>query len=118
MSRWYGSVQNRISEGCAQPTPEVGMGVTEMLWSDRSPYIIVEVKDERHITVEPLGWKRTDNNGFSEWQEYEYFRREDAPKVRLFKTKEGRWRERIGRNGLGDNTFVIGYAERYYDPSF
>lgn len=117
MSRWYGSLQNRLAESSAMPAPQVGMGVTEMCWSDRHPYEIVAVKDARHITVRPLGHKRIDENGFSESQEYEYFSQPDAPTLNLFLTKQGRWRERIGRS-LGATCFYVGFAEEYYDFSF
>ena len=115
---WYGSVQNRIYENSKGKEPQVGMGVTEMLWSDRHPWEIIEVKDERHIVVRELDWKRVDGGGFSEAQEYEYSSNPDNRTARLFRTKKGQWRERIGKNGLGCTVFVIGVAERYYDFSF
>lgn len=114
---WFGSLQNRLEERARMPEPEVGMGVTEMCWSDRHPYEVVEIKDERHIVVRALDSKRIDNNGFSESQEYEYTSNTNNPVITLFKTKNGEWRERIGRT-LGCNRFVIGYAEKYYDFSF
>lgn len=116
-TRWYGSLQNRLMEDSAMPKPEVGMGVTEMLWSDRSPYEIVEVKDDRHVLIRALDYKRIDNNGFSECQEYEYYPNENNPVTMIFLTKKGEWRERIGRR-LGSTRFVIGFAEKYYDPCF
>ena len=115
---WYGSLQNRLAERTIQPEPEVGMGVTEMMWSDREPWEIIEVIDERHIVIRALDSKRIDNRGLSECQDYEYFSNENNRTARLFKTKKGQWRERIGRNGLGDTKFVIGYADKYWDPSF
>ena len=118
MNKWYGSLQNRILENSAMPKPEVGMGVTECLWSDRNPYEIVEVKDDRHLMIRALDWKRIDEGGFSEAQEYEYFSNEDNPVIQIFLTKQGQWRQRLGRNGLGCNRFAVGYAERYYDFTF
>lgn len=96
--KWYGSLTNRIEESCTSPEPVVGMGVTEYCWSDRHPYEIIEVIDSRHIVVRRLDHKRIDHNGMSECQDYEYFSNEKYPGIKLFKTKEGRWRERIGRN--------------------
>jgi len=100
------------------PKPEVGMGVTECFYSDREPYEVVEVMDDRHIKVRRMDYKRVDEGGFSEMQEYEYFSNENYPTVTLFLTKKGQWRERIGKNGLGHNCFMVGKAERYYDFSF
>ena len=116
-NRWCGSLQNRLAEMTKQPKPEIGMFATEMLWSDRKPYEIVAIKDERHITVRGLDWKRTDHNGISESQEYEYTSNPENHKCELFLTKNGRWVERIDRH-YGCTTFVLGFAERYYDPSF
>lgn len=115
---WFGSLQNRLEERMEMPEPRVGMGVTEMMWSDRAPYEITEVIDERHLRIRKLDWTRIDNNGFSESQEYEYSTNENNLEIMIFKTKQGQWRERLGRNGLGCNRFVIGRAERYYDPCF
>ena len=118
MSRvWYGSLQNRIEERAKMQGPKIGMGVTEMCYSDRHPYEIIEIKDARHITVRALDSKRIDNNGFSESQEYEYTSNPNNQCVSLFKTKKGDWREKIGRT-LGCEKYVIGYAEEYYDFSF
>ena len=112
--RWYGSLQNRLEENCKGLKPEVGMGVTEMLWSDREPWEIVAVKDERHITVRRM--KAKCKNWFAgDWEEATPD--ENGSLAELFKTKKGQWRERIGRS-LGCTVFVIGYAEKYEDPSF
>lgn len=120
MAVWYGSLNNRLMERSTnQPIPQVGMGVTETLWSDRCPYEIVSVEDERHITVRPLGYKRIDNNGMSEVQEYEYFSEPERSTIRLFRAKDGRWVRRYGKNGVDRSSgWIIGFAERYYDPSF
>ena len=57
---WYGSLNNRLAERCAQPKPEIGMGVTEMLWSDTQAFEIVAIKDEKHITVRRMKAKCID----------------------------------------------------------
>ena len=115
---WYGSFQNRLAENCKQPKPEVGMGVTEYCWSDRHAYEITEVIDDRHIIIRRLDYKRIDNNGMSECQDYEYTSNPDNHSIKLFLTKQGQWKERIGSHSLGCNTFGIGRAEEYYDFSF
>ena len=117
--KWYGSLNNRIMENCRGDKPEVGMGVTECMWSDRHPYEIVEVIDDRHIKIRALDYKRTDHNGFSEVQEYEYTSNPNAHVFTLYKAKDGRWVRRVGRNGVDRSSgWVIGFAERYYDFSF
>lgn len=52
MSKWYGSLQNRLEEDKQfTPTIEVGTGMTEYGWSDRHAYEVIEVKDQKHVTV-------------------------------------------------------------------
>lgn len=119
MGQWYGSIDNRIMERSAGDKPVVGMGVTQCLWSDRVPWEIIEVKDDRHLSIRQLGYRRVDDNGFSECQEYEYYQDEALPVSRLFKDKNGRWVERIGKNGVDRSSgWYIGKAERYYDFTF
>lgn len=91
MSKWYGSLTNRIEEGC-QFAKEitVGMGMTEYLWSDRHAYEVVDVKDQEHVFVRQYRAIRIDNNGMSECQEYKFEHNEDAPIFELEKRK-GCW---------------------------
>ncbi len=53
MSRkWYGSLNNRVDENrmfCDEI--KVGTGMTEYSWSDRHAYEVVEVRDQKHVTV-------------------------------------------------------------------
>ena len=119
MSRWYGSINNRIMESSAGDMPVVGMGVTECMWSDRDPYEIVEVQDARHIIIRRLDARRIDNNGMSECQEYEYTSNPDNMAIRLYKANDGRWVRRVGKNGVDRSSgWYVGYAEKYRDPSF
>lgn len=46
MSKWYGSLDNRLMENSLQPVPEIGMGATVTLWSDKHAYTIIEVSNE------------------------------------------------------------------------
>lgn len=114
--RFYGNLNNRFLENCKGATPEVGMGVTECMWSDRNPYEIIAVKDDRHITIRRLDYKRTDKGGFSECQEYEYYSNERYTPIELFKNNKGRWVRRVGVRGVDNSSgWYIGRAERYYD---
>lgn len=113
----FGSVFNRTLEYAEGKTPEVGMGATECGWSDRHAYEVIEVIDDRHIIVRRLDAKRTDNNGVSDSQDYEFTSNPNNHTCKLFLTKQGRWRERIGRR-LGCNGWLVGKAMEYYDYSF
>ena len=112
----YGNVINRVMEQSKTPEIVVGMGATECLWSDRHAYEVIAVQDEKHITVRRLNASLKPGTTWLD-QEYEYSSNPDNPPVHLYKTPKG-WRERFGRNSLGDNIFVIGRADEYYDPSF
>lgn len=118
MSRiWYGSITNRIDEGHTFTDKiEVGTGVTEMCYSDRHPYEVVEIIDKRHLMIRRMNSKRIDNNGQSECQEYEYSSNLNATPIKIFKSKTG-WREQRGRK-LGSTRYAVGFMEEYYDPCF
>ena len=51
----YGSLQNRLEEGHQWVEEiKVGTGITEYQWSDRTPYEVVEVIDQKHIAVREM----------------------------------------------------------------
>ena len=110
--RWYGSLQNRIEEVTRNPKPTVGMGATELMYSDRNAWEIVAVKDDRHITVRRM--KAKCKNWFA--GDWEVEPDEKGYTTELFLTKKGQWRQRYGKR-LG-NVFRIGYADEYRDPEF
>lgn len=116
-----------------QPDPVVGMGATILCWSDRHAATIVKVK-MRLINKRGWTWQivvqqdhavRTDRNGQSESQSYDYFPcKTNATKEYIFDGKQ--WREcsrsikgqlRVLPKGQG-NGLMIGIREEYYDPSF
>ena len=114
------------------PKPEVGMGVTELLWSDRDPWEVIEVVNDKKIRIRELGYKRTDNDGISEHQEYEFFPNPDGD-VKTLVLRNGKWRDLkkkyvndangklvlVETRSLGRGSqWLIGSAERYFDPSF
>ena len=112
-----------------QPEPEVGMGATLLSWTDRYAATIVKVwrmpkKGTIHLVVRQDHSIRTDNNGLSESQKYEF-----APNPRgyghTFRLgRSGRWEEIAYSEhtkrwhmikGLG---LRIGEREEYRDPTF
>ncbi|NCC68757.1 MAG: hypothetical protein EOM14_11305 [Clostridia bacterium] len=94
--KYYGSLQNRMMEQCAAVSPVIGMGATELCYSDRHAFEVTAIKDERHITVKSV---------------------RDGYEVNLFLTKQGAWREKYADSSLG-NTFNLGHSSEYSDPSF
>lgn len=84
----YGSINNRLEENkmfCNEIA--VGTGVTEYYWSDRHPYEVVEVMDQKHVKVRELGHKPTSIGGFL--NEWELFSDENKPIKML--TKRGKY---------------------------
>lgn len=68
-NRWYGSLQNRLEENrqfCDEIT--VGMGVTEYMYSDRHPYEVVEVIDQKHIKIRRLDHKPIGEAYSNDWE--------------------------------------------------
>lgn len=97
-------------------TPEVGMGVTKYVGSDRYPYTVVEVITPKKIVVQADNYVRTDKNGQSESQEYTYTPNTDAERITITKRKNGRWvRQKESSNSIG---YGIGHRRAYQDPSY
>ena len=68
-SKWYGNIMNRMEEGkmfCDEI--KVGTGMTEYYWSDRHAYEVVEVKDQKHITVRELAHKHVGEAFENKWE--------------------------------------------------
>jgi len=115
LGRTTGSLVNYIMSGRSALCPEVGMGATELWWSDRHAYTIVEVSgDKKRIVVQRDIAKRIDRNGFSESQTYEFTPDPTATRVVVTLRKNGRWVVR----GTRHTTFAIGFRQEYYDYSF
>ncbi len=81
----YGSLDNRFEEGKTYGEIKVGTGVTEMCYSDRHAYEVVEVIDEKHLLIRRCKATRIDNNGMSDSQSYRY---EVEPYEEKFITEE------------------------------
>lgn len=84
MSRvWYGSLNNRLEENkmfCKEI--EVGMGVTEYFYSDRQAYEVVEVKDQKHVSIRKYDHKPAGEPMSNDW---ELVSNKDNPVINLVK---------------------------------
>lgn len=84
MSRvWYGSLNNRLEENkmfCK--TIEVGMGVTEYFYSDRRAYEVIEVKDQKHVSIREYDHKLAGEPMSNDW---ELVSNENNPIINLVK---------------------------------
>lgn len=108
-----------------QPVPFIGMGATVLGWTDRHAATVVEViEGGKYIGVQQDKATRTDKNGMSENQEYEYAPNPTAS-VQYFKQeKDGRW-SKVSKNPetgrfkkTGCYGLRIGVRDEYYDYSF
>lgn len=95
---------------------KVGIGATEIVGSDRYPYTVVEVLSDKKIVVQADDYKRTDKNGMSESQTYEYTPNPNSLRVVVTLRKNGRW-VREGESGKGRG-FAIGHRDAHQDPHF
>jgi hypothetical protein len=107
------SLINMVMAGNNNPVPEVGMGATKIMWTDRHPFTVVEVVNERRLVLQADKYFRTDGGGMSDSQEYAYQSDPDGVKVEVTKRKDGSWRVRGG-----DQLFSIGERSAHFDYNF
>lgn len=119
-----GSLMNHIYSRVTNPQPEVGMGVTICMWSDRHAGTIVAIEKDILVVADD-DVKRIDSNGISESQEYKYTTNPNNRKTYWKKDKSGKYCEyymnrdtnRYNKCGTGCH-LGIGYRQEYYDFSF
>lgn len=115
-----GSLFNYLMSGKSGVVPEVGMGATILCWTDRHAATIVEVKGTLKrpiIGVQRDIATRTDGNGMSDSQSYDYVPDTNA-KVEYFTLrKDGTW-VRDGETLKGGQRIALGYRKAYHDFSF
>ena len=136
----YGSIINRLSESCSafplNYEVKVGLGGTEYMWSDRKPYTVCVVhnnwknKGYEIIGVQADDYKRIDENGMSEDQDYEFTPNIENTvhylKSQKVQTKNGimkfyqpvRWNNKTNRWNIGGTPVTLGHRKAYYDFSF
>lgn len=116
------SVNNWMMSGSkGQPTPEVGMGITLLHWTDRSAGTITRVElfksGPRTGQVRAFWFKedkaiRIDNNKMSESQEYRFEPQPDARERQARQKKNGAWCE------VRSSQIALGHRSAYHDYSF
>lgn len=114
----YGSLQNMVMANANAKIPEVGMGATEVLYTDRHAGTIVEVS----ASGTRLVWQRdiatrTDERGMTDAQSYTYEPDPTARREIFTLRKNGRWVSQ-GSSMKGGRRLVIGVRNEYYDYSF
>ncbi|MCK9567518.1 hypothetical protein M0R72_01050 [Candidatus Pacearchaeota archaeon] len=98
--------------------PVVGMGVTGLGYTDRYPYTVIEVIDDKTLRIQEDKATRTDTNGMSESQSYDY---EADPKGKILTIvlrKNGQWHVKIPKVVPEATRFQVGVRRKYHDYSF
>lgn len=107
--KMYGNLMNRFMETKQEIIPEVGMGATELSWSDRNPYTIIEIISKNRIKVQSDNAKHI---GEPYTQDWEITPNPNGQIETLIQTKNG-WKVL-----KGCTKFIIGTRQKYYDYSF
>ena len=105
------SLNNWLLSGTkGQPKPEVGMGATILMWTDRHACTIVKVtRTQVHVQEDKA--IRTDNLGMSDFQSYRYERNPEAGVLIFRLRKNGAYKGPGGQ-------LRIGQRDAYHDYSF
>ena len=119
----YGSLQNLVYANARSEDadPKVGTGVTEIMYSDRHAYTVVEAPERfpvgARIVVQRDKATRTDKNGMSDAQSWRFEQDTEGPRVTLSLRKNGRWVP-VGQGLNSGGRWLVGVRMEHYDFSF
>ena len=121
----YGSLTNLIAATYVQDSePKIGMGCTELAWSDRNPYEIVDIEYNRAgkavalevremaVMADPTKDNRMGHQNWVITSNLVGCRKT----LKLRKGRKAGWYSY--RDGEWGSKFMLGHAEHYYDWSF
>lgn len=129
----YGTETNSLVNGLysrmtnGAPVPEVGMGVTMLGWTDRNPGTIVAIEyfkngNIKYITVANDAYKVVEGSVADGSAVYEI-----TPNFygagNLYKPKKNGgyvsvYKDYDGKMVAGSGSMIVGFREKYVDPSF
>ena len=102
----------------ATKTPAVGDGVSICYWSDRHAGTIIHVSPSgKRIVVQRDVAIRTDSNGMSDDQRYEYLRNTKGATYTFTLRKNGRWVQ-VGEEMRDGTSCLTSGRYEFYDYSF
>lgn len=88
MSKWYGSLNNRLEEGKMYSEEiKVGTPATEYFWSDSHAYEVIEVYSQEHVVLRQF--KAVCVGGFAS-NNWDLVSDENQPTIEL-KKRYGKW---------------------------
>lgn len=109
-----GSLINMLADSSVPTVPEVGQGATLIYWTDRTPATVVAIeRNGRLIVVQEDTATRTDSNGMSDAQSYEYERNPNGRTHEATLRKDGSYRLKGGQTRV-----ALGARSKYHDFSF
>lgn len=120
------SVMNHIMSAGEQVSPEIGMGITILRWTDRTAATVLELTTTgrwrgKEMVIQEDTAIRADKNGMSESQVYSYYPNPEGAKHTVRLLKAG-WKIFEGKDYTGKNYYTsglgIGYRRHYHDYSF
>ena len=111
-----GNIISNIMANSQSPVPVVGMGCTELWFSDRKACTIVEVVSPKRIVVQRDIATRIDSNGMCDQQEYSYQPNPEATKIIVTRRKNGRW-VRMGDCSECGRAYALNVRREFYDYS-
>lgn len=111
------NMMSNIYASSKQLAPEVGMGATELMYTDRHACTIIAVKSPTRIVLQRDTATRSDENGMSDSQRYEYAPNPEAAKFEASLRKNGRW-IKSGESARNGTTIAIGFRKEYHDYGF
>ena len=118
--RWYGSINNTLDENrmlCKEI--KVGTKVTEYLYSDRNPYEVTKVIDQKHVFIRAYKCIPTGEPMSNNWA---IISNPENPEIEIKfvwhhwrKVLKNRKTEKISYSKMN---LSFGVAEKYYDYEF
>lgn len=116
-----GSLVNRLCENHHTSRPiEVGMGMTQYHWTDRTAWEVIEVRDQRHVTIRELDHKCVGGAYSNDWE----LSSNPNNRTKELAMRKNRWYE-VFRDCQTGKIYhwerincSFGHADYYYDYSF
>jgi hypothetical protein len=111
----YGSLINMISGSNPELKPEVGMGATILMWTDRRAATVIEVsKSGKKVTVQ---FDKATSQGSFGSQDWKLEPDPNGSTREYTKRKNGQW-VAAGDSMRGGQRLGLGYRDHYFDYSF
>lgn len=96
--------------------PEVGMGATEMCWTDRNPWTVVVVYSENKCMLQRDKVKAKEGDWQMGHQQWDIEPDPDGVTTIVTRRRNGKWHS--VNKPMTSTGFILGERRHYYDWSF